>query len=66
MDPDGYITVTEAARLVGRSTGRLRQAILAERLPAMKVGPIWLVRVIDVRAWAASRRTGRPRKDRTT
>ena len=55
------ITTTEAARRLGISQARVRQLILAKRLPATRLGRDW---AIDERHLVriAVRKIGRPRK----
>lgn len=43
-----YASVQEAAQILGMTDGRIRQMLLAERIPgAVKTGRDWLIPVID-------------------
>jgi excisionase family DNA binding protein len=60
MDRD-YITTTEAARLLGISRNRVLALIKAGRLPAEKIGGVWLIKADDLKL-VEVRLPGRPRK----
>jgi excisionase family DNA binding protein len=55
-----WVTVTEAAELVGVPAVTLRVAAAAGHLGAQRSGKVWLVRLPAVRAWlkAAKHRPG--------
>jgi excisionase family DNA binding protein len=50
--PDDDMTVTDAAALLGIAPASLHYLITAGRLPARRVGPIYLLRRDDVTAHA--------------
>ena len=56
-----FINTKEAAKLLGVNDSRVRQLILAGRLPAQKVGRDWIIRERDL-AKVADRKPGRPKK----
>lgn len=56
------LTTPEVAEIVGLSEGRIRQLIIAKRLPAKKYGKINLVERKDL-ALIEKRTHGRPRKN---
>ncbi len=56
---DRILTTTQAAKALGVNNSRVRQFILAGRLPAQKFGHIWLIHEKDL-AKVADRKTGRP------
>lgn len=56
------MTTPEVAEIVGLSEGRIRQLIIAKRLPAKKYGKINLVKRKDL-ALIEKRTHGRPRKN---
>jgi excisionase family DNA binding protein len=53
------MTTADAGRALGVTSTRVRQLILAGRLPALRVGRDWLIRERDL-ARVADRRPGRP------
>lgn len=55
------LTTAEAAARLGVTQARVRQLILAKKLPARKVGRDWLIRPSDL-SKVAIRTPGRPRK----
>lgn len=60
--PDGWLTVTEAAKRKGVPDYAIRNAINRGALSAEKVGDIWLIRIEDVDKWNwVPRSPGRPR-----
>lgn len=61
-DLDGYITVQEAAKVLGVNIYRVHQIIRDGRLPSIKVGTIRLIRNDDL-ALVAHRKVGRPKKE---
>jgi excisionase family DNA binding protein len=52
----GWYTLRELARLRGCSTSYLRQRIADGRLPAVKVGTVWVVRADYASLFLATRR----------
>lgn len=56
------LTTSEVAELVGLSEGRIRQLVIANRLPAQKFGKFNLIQRKDLKL-LKNRSTGRPRKD---
>ncbi len=57
------ITTKQAAKILGINDSRVRQLILAGRLPAKKFGRDWLINEKDL-AKVANRKPGRPKKER--
>ena len=57
------LSVSEAAKALGVTPGRIRQMILAGRLKATKVGSFWIIQPEDLEA-VRYRRPGRPRKEK--
>lgn len=55
------LVLSEAAQRIGVSSAALRQAIERGRLPARRVGPLWVVTTADIDAYAASKWTTGPR-----
>jgi excisionase family DNA binding protein len=56
------MTVSEAARELGLCRNRILQLIGEERLPARRIGPIWVLPTGAVRAFGRlDRPAGRPR-----
>ena len=55
------MTTTDIAKLLGITPARVRQLILAGRLPAEKNGRDWYIRKADL-AKIANRKPGRPKK----
>jgi excisionase family DNA binding protein len=55
-----YIGTTKAAEVLGISTGRIRQLILAGRLKAEKIGQTWLIQPHELDG-LRDRKPGRPR-----
>ncbi len=58
-----YITTKQAAKKLGINDSRVRQLILAGRLPAEKAGRDWLIKESDLKE-VADRKPGRPRKEK--
>ena len=58
---DKILTAKQAAKALGVNDSRVRQLILAGRLPAQKFGHIWLIREKDL-AKVADRKPGRPKR----
>ena len=56
---DKILTAKQAAKALGVNDSRVRQLILAGRLPAQKFANVWLIREKDL-AKVADRKTGRP------
>jgi excisionase family DNA binding protein len=61
MDERDYITTNEAAVKLGLSRNRILDLIRFGRLPATKVGGVWLIKVSDLQL-VENRKPGRPRK----
>jgi excisionase family DNA binding protein len=57
------INTKQAAKLLCVNDSRVRQLILAGRLPAQKIGRDWIVKEKDLK-YVADRKPGRPRKNR--
>lgn len=57
------LTTPEVAQIVGLSEGRIRQLIIAKKLPARKYGNVNLVERKDL-ALIENRVHGRPRKNK--
>lgn len=55
------LTTTQAADILGIKQARVRQLILANRLPAKKHGRDWIIRERDLEL-VRIRKVGRPRK----
>lgn len=60
MDKD-TLTTDEAAERLGVTATRVRAMIAAGRLPAQKFGPVYVIRLSDLKL-VADRKTGRPPK----
>ena len=56
---DKILTAKQAAKALGVNDSRVRQLILAGRLPAQKFANVWLIREKDL-AKVSDRKTGRP------
>lgn len=63
LPPDPRLTIAEAAAVLGVSGRRVQILIDAGRFVAEKVGKRWRIERASIEAYAASRRTGRPRKN---
>lgn len=62
--PNGWTTTSEAAKLVGYSTGRVRQLALAGRIRAVKLGRQWLVHEDSLLEYRATAKPGpKPKKE---
>lgn len=61
-----YVTVNQAAELLGMTPQSVRQAINDDRLRAQKFGRDWQIKRADVEAYRLTPKGsgGRPRKDR--
>ena len=57
-----FLTTTQAARILGVSPSRVRQLILANRLPATKIGRDLFVKEHDL-VLVKNRKHGRPKKE---
>ena len=55
------LTTKQAAKELGVNDSRVRQLILAGRLPAKKFGEVWMIRKKDL-SKVANRKPGRPKK----
>lgn len=52
---DKYVTTTEAARMLGLTSGRVRQFVSEGRFPVLRAnGRLTLVHISDLRAFARS------------
>lgn len=61
MPTSDYITVSQAAEILGVSARRVRAMITAGQLPAMRINPrLYLIRRPDL-ARVRDRRPGRPK-----
>ena len=56
---DKILTAKQAAKALGVNDSRVRQLILAGRLPAQKFANVWLIHEKDL-SKVADRKTGRP------
>ena len=56
---DKILTAKQAAKALGINDSRVRQLILAGRLPAQKFANVWIIHEKDL-AKVADRKTGRP------
>ena len=57
------LTTKQAAKLLKINDSRVRQLILAGRLPAQKFGRDWLIQEKDLKL-VEDRKPGRPKKER--
>ena len=57
--PESFLSVAEAAERLGVSRWRVNQFIAAGRLPAVKIGRAYVIRVPDL-SKVADRKIGRP------
>ena len=55
------INTKKAGEILGVNDSRIRQLILAGRLPARKIGRDWLIKKRDLKK-VENRKVGRPRK----
>jgi excisionase family DNA binding protein len=55
------LTTKQAAKALGVNDSRVRQLILAGRLPALKMGRDWIIKEKDLKK-VADRKHGRPKK----
>ena len=63
---NNHLTTTQTAELLGVSPSRVRQLILANRLPAQKIGRDLFVKEHDAIKFASINRPhGRPKKEKT-
>lgn len=53
---DGYITVNEAARRLGRSIEQVRRYLREGRLPGQRIGQQWFIEEEVLTGWHAERR----------
>ena len=59
-----FINTKQAAEILGVNDSRVRQFILAGRLPAQKIGGRdWIIKVSDLKK-VQDRKPGRPKKKR--
>jgi len=63
MVKDDYATVAQAAKILGCTTGRVRQLLIAKTLPGEKMSPtLWLIPRDKLAAFKKNLpTTGRPR-----
>lgn len=59
--PKGYLTVTQAAKILGVTPQRVRDLIHANRLPAEELGNILIIKEADLDL-VKERKPGRPKK----
>ncbi|MEJ7710249.1 MAG: helix-turn-helix domain-containing protein [Pyrinomonadaceae bacterium] len=62
---EGYITTTEAAERLGISSARVRQLVLSGKLPAIRFGPVNMVKETDLSLVTSRPAAGRPPKAKT-
>ncbi len=55
---DGYLTVNEAARRLGRSIEQVRRYLREGRLPGRRIGGQWFIDEDAVAGWRPERRAG--------
>lgn len=60
-EPDAMVSVTDAARMLSRSPGRVRQYIEQGRLSAVRIGGSFVLSRREVEGFVA-RPSGRPQK----
>lgn len=60
-----YLTVRQAAEVLGCTEGRIRQLIAAKSLEAEKFAGVWLILKNDLDRFAEPAKVGRPRKTTT-
>lgn len=52
-----YVPIAKAAKIIGLTTGRLRQLLIAEKIQGFKAGErAWLIALADVQRLAKQRR----------
>jgi len=56
---DGYVTVNEAARRLGRSIEQVRRYLREGRLPGQRIGQQWFIQEEALAAWRPVRTLGR-------
>jgi excisionase family DNA binding protein len=61
MDEQAFISVAQAAAILGVSRWRINQLIASGRLPAMKIGRSYIIRFSDL-SKIEKLKVGRPRK----
>lgn len=67
MGDDADVVLSDAAKELGMSHVSAWRHVKSGKLPARKVGPIYLVKRQDLDAFKAlQRRVGRPRRNRPT
>ena len=54
-----YISVKQAAEMLGVSGRRVRALIAAKRLPAQQIGGVWIINAKDLKL-VSERKPGRP------
>lgn len=61
MTPNpNWLTVPAAAKVAGRTEGRIHQKIKDKTLTAVKSGRDWLIDPASLDQWIATRQAGRP------
>ncbi len=55
------LSAKQAGKILGVNDSRVRQLILAKRLPAIKIGDSWVIQEKDLR-FVADRKPGRPKQ----
>lgn len=61
VENDNVVNVAEAADLLGRSRALTRRLCQQGRIPAEKIGRDWVLKLADIRQFAAEeRKPGRP------
>ncbi len=53
------LSAKQAGKILGVNDSRVRQLILAKRLPAIKIGDSWVIQEKDLK-FVANRKPGRP------
>lgn len=56
-----YLTTKQAAKILGVNDSRIRQLILAGRLPATRFGWSWMIKAEDLEK-VKDRKPGRPKR----
>jgi len=55
---EGYVTVTEAARRLGRSIEQVRRYLRDGKLAGRRIGQQWFIEETALGSWYSGRRTG--------
>jgi excisionase family DNA binding protein len=56
---EGYVTVDEAARQLGRSIEQVRRYLREGKLPGRRIGQQWFIEEVALAVWHPERRVGR-------